>query len=268
MKRINLFLCASIALASLLVFSCKPDVTDDDGKDKDKQEQNNNNNNNNNQNQQPAYVSLVKVDGNFSDWDELPQENVKTVASDPASKRQTFTQASFYADEACLFIRVKLNPNPDSLDVQHNNYAMHVYLDIDNNPETGGYLGQPWEFINFGADIQLEKEMWNSSITPSDFTPSVEIWPANEAPGPWETWVQVASRGTVGHSVFNQEELELELCVYFDGLPLDEDELGATIGAGVSILRNWKPVGAIPNGPVTAEDEYGRGQFVVLARNV
>ena len=276
-----------IALLGMLAYSCKPEATDD-GKDKDNQEQNNNGDNGNGEEQQPVDKSLIKIDGDFADWEALPEGYVKTFASNPESKRQTIAEASFFADESCLYIKFTLNSNPDSLDAAHHDYAIHVYLDADNDPFTGGYAGQPYEFADscdfakdhaMGAEIQLEQTIWKGTKVPDPFLPTLHQWDQQypfdsdsddtdiqKKHGGWRAWTEIPALFTIGESAWDKDSRTMEIQVYFSSLALADDLPAETIRAGFSIERDWKPVGAIPNGPVTETDIYGRAQLAVVPR--
>ncbi len=89
---------------------------------------------------------LIKVDGSFSDWAEVPAEKLATATLDEtAATLVALKEVKFCADQMYIYMYMRL----DTL----NGNAMDIYLNIDGATENG-YNG--WMWANLGADYLMQ----------------------------------------------------------------------------------------------------------------
>ena len=89
---------------------------------------------------------LIKVDGNFSDWAEVPAARLAVATLDTeVSTLHALKEMKFCADPMYIYMYMRL----DTKDAN----AMDIYLNIDNSGENG-YNGWMWQ--NLGANYLMQ----------------------------------------------------------------------------------------------------------------
>lgn len=240
------FKLALMAFAAVLFASCNPAQKPD-------------NPGNNGDDDEPTFVSKVDVtDNSIAEWDNLPAEYVATAVCAPnCSKWQGLTSVKVYADQMYLNVLVEFN---EDIIVDKAWVPLHMYIDMDNSPLTGGYAD---EFNPGDADILLEGGVFAEG-NPNSFNPAVFKWWGNVGEAGWlwtdpsfdhddaDFWGALIGEGQsmVGASQVIGNKIEIQ--VLREMIP--EFSFAETFGIGFDIQQNWTSVGVLPNAD---DDEAG-----------
>jgi hypothetical protein len=170
-----------------------------------------------------------------------------------------------YATE--MYINILVEPNMDDItDLEW--VPFHVYLDIDNSDETGGYGD---EFADANTDILCETGLWAGG-EPNNYNPAVfkwwgEVggdgwnWEDPENPGD-ETnfWGAIIGEGQlpVGNSQYVDGKFEIQLLRELLGTVPGVEMNAGEFGIGFDIQQAWSSVGILPCVSVTDENPSGK----------
>lgn len=248
MKRIFRFAALAAALAGMFL-SCskengkgyRPGGDDDD------------------EEEQTAAITLT-IDGDFSDWDALPETvNVTTVTTDAKASRTALTGAKFCMDENFVYVYFIY----DETQITDKSWVpFHVYLDADNSDATGGYGD---EFEDADTEFLLETAVFSGGEFIS-WDPALFKWWGEVGGTGWvwsdpntehssdDLWGAVLGEGSgiaSGAGKGNAYELRIikEMCA---GVTFAD-----TIGIGIDIQQNWTSVGVLPNTAVSDSNVNG-----------
>ena len=210
----------------------------------------------------PAEIPEIDVtDGSLADWDALPAEYVVSAVCPEGAALLGLKSVKVYATE--MYINILVEPNMD--DIQDLSWVpFHVYLDIDNSDETGGYGD---EFTDANADILCETAVFADE--PIAYNPAVFKWWGEVGGSGWEWtdpstthdetdfWGAIIGEGQlpVGNSQYVDGKFEIQLLRELLGTvhPMSEE----AFGIGFDIQQNWSSVGILPIGEDTEENPGG-----------
>jgi PKD repeat protein len=115
-----------------------------------------------------AKSSPVVIDGNLADWSEIP-----AITSASAGEGGTITSIKVDYDAERIYFLVEGTANLRGF--------FDLYLDADNNPETGYFSG--WYPMGFGADYLIEGDfaMVNDATIYRDQEGATDAWGWDEA---------------------------------------------------------------------------------------
>ena len=195
----------------------------------------------------PSYVSPINVkDKSVADWDALDatKVGVSTITNQPLWP--AIKQLKVYADEVYINYMLVIDPN---LYVSHTpSDAMHIYMNSDNNNNTGGFFDS---FSDAGVDLMFEGPLFDDNESPISYAPVAHKWAGpegkdgyteEERTGDWMTvWV---SAGTVrGESQFIGDSI-IEGRLLVDLIP--GGFAGNEFGIGFDLQQNWENAGLLP----------------------
>ena len=210
----------------------------------------------------PAEIPEIDVtDGSLADWDALPAEYVVSAVCPEGAALLGLKSVKVYATE--MYINILVEPNMD--DIQDLSWVpFHVYLDIDNSDETGGYGD---EFTDANTDILCETAVFADE--PVAYNPAVFKWWGEVGGSGWEWtdpstthdetdfWGAIIGEGQlpVGNSQYVDGKFEIQLLRELLGTvhPMSEE----AFGIGFDIQQNWSSVGILPIGEDTEENPGG-----------
>ena len=210
----------------------------------------------------PAEIPEIDVtDGSLADWDALPAEYVVSAVCPEGAALLGLKSVKVYATE--MYINILVEPNMD--DIQDLSWVpFHVYLDIDNSDETGGYGD---EFTDANTDILCETVVFADE--PVAYNPAVFKWWGEVGGSGWEWtdpstthdetdfWGAIIGEGQlpVGNSQYVDGKFEIQLLRELLGTvhPMSEE----AFGIGFDIQQNWSSVGILPIGEDTEENPGG-----------
>ena len=210
----------------------------------------------------PAEIPEIDVtDGSLADWDALPAEYVVSAVCPEGAALLGLKSVKVYATE--MYINILVEPNMD--DIQDLSWVpFHVYLDIDNSDETGGYGD---EFTDANTDILCETAVFADE--PIAYNPAVFKWWGEVGGSGWEWtdpstthdetdfWGAIIGEGQlpVGNSQYVDGKFEIQLLRELLGTvhPMSEE----AFGIGFDIQQNWSSVGILPIGEDTEENPGG-----------
>ncbi len=210
----------------------------------------------------PAEIPEIDVtDGSLADWDALPAEYVVSAVCPEGAALLGLKSVKVYATE--MYINILVEPNMD--DIQDLSWVpFHVYLDIDNSDETGGYGD---EFTDANTDILCETAVFADE--PVAYNPAVFKWWGEVGGSGWE-WTDPANPGDESNfwgAIIGEGQLPVGNSQYVDGkfeIQLLRELLGTVhpmseeaFGIGFDIQQNWSSVGILPIGEDTEENPGG-----------
>ena len=227
---------------------------------------NNNNNNNNNNNEDPAFVSPITVDGDFSDWAGLDASKVSVATRpDGAVKYDGLVCVKAYADE--LFLNIYLEF--DDLVIADRAWVpFHVYLNADGDETTGGgdALWAPYcaEWMLEGSLFsEGEFQSWDPGVFPWGGEPNTSGWewhpvgvPADEEHN-WGAIITEGNNVASGAGAGNAYEIQ----IMREMVPATWAD---TFTCGFDIQQDWSTAGALPILNATDENPDGATTMMVV----
>ncbi len=182
---------------------------------------------------------LIKVDGNFSDWNEVPSNNLAVATLPDGASLVALKELKVCSDDNFIYFYLKL----DKAQVA----PIDIFINSDNNPSTGG---NSWLWDPCGADYLIEGFLEGGMADAAVFN-----WPADQPQDGWN-WVEVVPAGS---GIISMSEVktvsgtivQLEASIVKELLPAT---LANQIGIGVfSSNADWAETGSLPS--VSAESE-------------
>ncbi|MDS1032581.1 PKD domain-containing protein [Porphyromonadaceae sp. NP-X] len=182
---------------------------------------------------------LIKIDGNFSDWSDVPADKLATATLPEGASLTALKELKVCADENFIYFYLKL----DQVQVA----PLDIFINSDNNAATGG---NSWLWDPCGADYLIEGFL-NEGMADA----AVYNWPADKPQDGWE-WVEAVPAGS---GIISMSEVktvsgtivQLEASIVKELLPAT---LANQIGIGVfSSNADWAETGSLPS--VSAESE-------------
>lgn len=196
--------------------------------------------------------SAIKIDGDFSDWDNL-DESLVSVAYCASNPRKTALQVlKAYADDESLFVYFEYDPDQIywERDVEH--VPFHIWLNSDNNNYTGGLQSG---FFDAGADYLLESFLYSGGELAYEEA-CLYRWYGQDYTYDW-AWEDYARGISSGAGNGRAYEVRLDLNAF---------PHNSSFAIGIDIQQSWDTVGMLPNASVT--DSNPNGESVLLPVNV
>lgn len=216
----------------------------------------------------PAEIPEIKVDDNsLADWDALPAEFVASAVCPENAALLGLKSVKVYATE--MYISILVEPNMEDI-TDLSLVPFHVYIDLDNSDETGGYND---EHTDANCDILCETGLWAEG-EPCVYNPGVYRWWGEVGATGWDDWTEpgvthdasdfwgaIIGEGQlpVGNSQYVDGKFEIQLLrellatVPASGFTMNNEEFGI----GFDIQQNWSSVGILPIGEDTDENPGG-----------
>lgn len=197
-----------------------------------------------------ASVSVIKVDGDFSDWAEVPAADLYTaVLDEAASDLKRLKEVKVTSDDMYIYFYFKL-------DSEHAN-AMDIYINNDLSPETG-YNGWMWKELAANYLMQgFYADNYDMRLAPYD----------ESKDGGWgwlDNLVDTGS-GLMENSEFKTVSgtiIEFESKVVRDFIPELGSEIRISFGHSGVEGDAWSTSGGLPTVP--AEGDKNEGLLVKL----
>ena len=226
---------ALLCFATILVACEKKDAADDQ-------------NQSGNQSTTPSSYagSPISVkDKSVADWDALDPSKVAiaTIAEKPLWS--ALRELRVYADE--VYINYMLRIDPKQYTSHTSVDAMHIYMNADNNTNTGGFFDS---FSDAGADLMFEAGLFDDEENPVPYSPTVHKWngpqgadvAVEDRTGDWSV-VWVAAGTIKGESQFIGDSI-IEGRLVIDLIPGGFKD--KAFGIGFDLQQNWENIGLLP----------------------
>ena len=198
-------------------------------------------------------------DNSIADWNALPQEKIAKAELPEGATYLGLKKAWVYADNTYIYTLIEYDPEeiPDRTSV-----PFHVYINVNNSDETGGYQGFPdantdilMEGFFFAAEFDGETPLDEGS--PCDYEPTVFAWSGEVGADGW-AWDELTSNPfcKTQHVTGNYVELQMmrELIPTPAGVAWNADAF--TIG--FDIQQAWENVGVLPLVAPTDDNTAGK----------
>jgi len=175
---------------------------------------------------------LIKIDGNFSDWSDVPADKLATATLPEGASLTALKELKVCADENFIYFYLKL----DQVQVA----PLDIFINSDNNAATGG---NSWLWDPCGADYLIEGFLDGGMIDATIFN-----WPPDKPQDGWE-WVEAVPSGSGVISMSNLKTVsgtivELEARITKELIPTT---FGDEIKFGIfSSNADWAETGALP----------------------
>lgn len=205
----------------------------------------------------PGKINLK--DNSIADWNALPQEKIAKAELPEGATYLGLKKAWVYADNTYIYTLIEYDPEeiPD-----HTSVPFHVYINVNNSDETGGYQGFPdantdilMEGFFFAAEFDGETPLDEGS--PCDYEPTVFAWSGEVGADGW-AWEELTSNPfcKTQHVTGNYVELQMmrELIPTPAGVAWNADAF--TIG--FDIQQAWENVGVLPLVAPTDDNTAGK----------
>lgn len=201
------------------------------------------------------YIPPIAInDKSVADWDKLDKSKVSEATCANLPYFPGLKKMKVYADSVCIFYMLEYDPQEMASHTDVD--GMHIYINADNNTETGGF----WDLfapINKGdVDIMFEGALWDADGNEFSYTPTFSTW-SGQTNGEGWLWAEkpvsnkVAGSQLVGDNII-EGRLVLEL------IPFTFDKVAFEIG--VDIYQNFESVGLLPQGDRPDGDHIGRAK--------
>lgn len=187
-------------------------------------------------------ASPITIDGDFADWDALT--DVATATCDPEAGWTALKTLKACADDAAVYIYLEFVEE----EIADRAWTpVHVYMDADNSPETGGYGDQyaeaccEWclEGAVFAEDAFCS---YDGGLYPWVGEPGANGWS-------WGDSMYAGFTSGAGNGAKYEIMITKELCA--------DVEFADTFGLGVDIQQSWESVGVLPNAACTDDNTAG-----------
>ncbi len=175
---------------------------------------------------------LIKIDGNFSDWSEVPADKLATATLPEGASLTALKELKVCADENFIYFYLKL----DKVQVA----PLDIFINSDNNAATGC---NSWLWDPCGADYLIE-----GFLDEGMADAAVYNWPIDKPQDGWE-WVEAVPAGSGIISMSNLKTVsgtivELEARITKELIPTT---FGDEIKFGIfSSNADWAETGALP----------------------
>ena len=183
-----------------------------------------------------AAKPLIVVDGNFSDWDEVPANKLAQATVPNGNERVALKEVKACADDLYIYFYMQIDKT--------NAGPAQIYFDTDNNGETG-WIGWFWDPC--GSDCLIE--VWNYEVFAEEAT--LTIWPPgvidNTIDWIWDEGERSTPAGLVTISDFKTVSGNI---IAFEGKIVREmvsTNFANEIGMGFGLSNSdWTNIGFLP----------------------
>ena len=199
---------------------------------------------------------FIRIDGEFSDWDNLAESEVFVANCAPNAKWTALKTLKTCADSRYLHVYFEFDQEQIS---QMNNIWIDVHVNADNSRLTGGYNDRLWK--NAYIDYLFEGMIIDENGQFCSFDPICLYTYTGEIGGSDWAWDFFETGGlSEGAGNGNKYELSFDLNalaeyrIYFnDGFKL-----------GIDLLENWDWIGVLPNADVTDRNPSGFSSMLTV----
>ena len=204
---------------------------------------------------EPTFVSKIKIDGDFADWDALDAAKVSVAECAEGTKYTALKKVKVYADEAYGNAYLEF----DEAQLNKSYVPVHLYFNCDNSAATGGYGD---EFLDADTDIVLENAIISENEYVS-FDPALFKWWGEVGGTGWiwsdpstehndsDYWGAVLTNGS-GIATGAGKDGKYEIQVTREMIP--GVTFADTFTMGFDIQADWTSVGVLPNAPMDEQN--------------
>lgn len=208
----------------------------------------------------------ITIDGNFSDWDAIPSEEL-VVSEVPADAFYAAgKKVMVCADKTYIYLYVEFKNT-----VEQPVQIMHLYLDSDMAFEGGkpttGYGNTAW--TNDGSDRLLEGHIVDEETGDAvEYDPSIYSFTGEPLSANWDGWAETVAPGVgvcskSAHIELPNGNTAFEMTILRDGVP----GLGNKFRMGVALQYDWSDIAFLPAGSAKNSGgtlEHGPAQNLLI----
>ena len=207
------------------------------------------------------YVAKINVkDNSLSDWDALDQAKVAKFEVPSNPLWDGVHMIKVYADE--VYINWILVFDPAKYAKHRDVDVMHIFLNVDNSEETGGYFDL---FQDACADVMFEGPLFGEPNVAINYAPSAYEWTGDVNGEGWDSWTLKASVKAESQFV-NDSVLEARMMIENIPLPKNMKFAKEGFGFGATLTQNFQPdaVGFLPQGNTPDGELIGRSNMLFV----
>jgi len=198
-------------------------------------------------------------DHSIADWDNLDQSKVYEATLPESPLWSALQKVRVYADSVCIFYQLTFDP--DQMTSHTDVDAMHIYINADNNDETGGF----WDLFDSpnkgNTDIMFEGALWDANGMELSYEPSFSTWSGAPNADGW-SWTEVPVSNKVSSSQFVDNNV-IEGRLVIELIPFQFNDRAFEIG--FDIQQNWENVGLLPQANTPDGQLIGRSKKLYVA---
>jgi len=181
----------------------------------------------------PQAPSAIRIDGDFSDWDQLNPDMVSVAYGVPGSDFPALKVMKAYAEAGALFVYFEFDSNY----ITPSQTYLDIYLNTDNLPETG-YSSKYW--WNAGVDYFLEKYIYLDGRQ-YNYDGHFYAYAGENMSEEWNWERLLLSGHGASYGVWNG-------CAYEIVIDRDYVPFNDSFGLGIHLMNsNWEYVGTLPD---------------------
>lgn len=197
-----------------------------------------------------TYTPPIDVtDKSLADWDKLDQSKVAVdVLTATSPYWDALKKIQVYADSICIFYALTFDP--EAITAPTETAGFHIYINADNDPNTGGF----WDLFapaNKGnCDLMFEGTLWNAFGEQTSYLPPhISYWSGATGGDQWN-WTEFAQIDErVSMSQFVEDGI-VEGYLIRDLIPWKKWSDAFEIGFDI-YDDNYTEVGLLPQGDAT-----------------
>lgn len=209
---------------------------------------------------EPEYVCPITLDGDFSDWAKVDASKVQsaTLVAEDTWGYPDIKAVKVYADELFVFVYMQFNEFELTAG---SHYAL--YINGDNNSDTGGYAGQWEQGEKPCIDVLVMGTFWDPETGyVNDLACEVYTWTGEANADGW-SWGDTEVSG-FAEGKCNEKGIEFQLSrdLYPAGNWEDEFTMGFQMQN-----NGWDATGALPNAEPTDDNPSGKAPLLKVIVN-
>ncbi len=201
----------------------------------------------------PAPTANINIDGDFSDWAELPEGSFSQTYGDEEATHPALTHCKVFANAEYVYVYIEWDTDQITSEPGVEHVPFHCYINTDGDESTGGFADQ---YSDACTDILLEGFLYDGGEEGGEmgsYAPGAFAWSGDPNGSGW-SWDDL---GAVVESDGAGVDGKYEFCLArasFDafGFPIAD-----TFSIGFDIQQSWNSVGILPNAAPSEENPSG-----------
>ena len=196
----------------------------------------------------PAPTANITIDGDFSDWAELPEGSFSQTYGDEEATHPALTHCKVFANAEKVYVYIEWDTDQITYEKDVEHVPFHCYINTDGDESTGGFADQ---FSDACTDILLEGFLYDGGVM-GPYVPWAFAWSGDPNGSGW-SWDDAGEVESDGAGVDGKYEFCLSRAS-FDafGFPIAD-----TFSIGFDIQQSWDSVGILPNAAPSEDNPSG-----------
>ena len=196
----------------------------------------------------PAPTANITIDGDFSDWAELPEGSFSQTYGDEEATHPALTHCKVFANAEKVYVYIEWDTDQITYEADVEHVPFHCYINTDGDESTGGFADQ---FSDACTDILLEGFLYDGGVM-GPYSPWAFSWAGDPNGSGW-SWADAGEVEADGAGIDGKYEFSLTRAS-FDafGFPIADE-----FSIGFDIQQSWDSVGILPNAAPSEDNASG-----------